>query len=194
ALIQKVVTERIPVAFGMDPIRDVQVLTPMRRGLLGAEGLNAMLSRVLNPNRGNVRLAAGDKVMQIKNNYEKGVYNGDVGFVDRIAEDGRTLMVRYDEPHERIVLYEPNDQDELVSAWAITIHKSQGSEYPAVIIPVHTQHYMMLRRNLIYTAITRGSRLVLLVGSRKALGLALRESTIVPRYGRLAERIRELMH
>jgi exodeoxyribonuclease V alpha subunit len=192
ALIEKLITERIPAAFGLDPVRDVQVLTPMHRGLLGSEGLNDMLSHLLNPNRAQTRLAPGDKVMQIKNNYDKGVYNGDVGFVDRLAEDRRTLLVRFEEPEERIIVYEPLEQDQLVPAWCITIHKSQGSEYPAVVIPIHTQHFMMLRRNLVYTAVTRGRKLVLLVGSRRALGLALREGSVVPRYGQLAERIKVL--
>jgi exodeoxyribonuclease V alpha subunit len=153
--------------------------------------LNQLLAELLNPSRPAARLAPGDKVMQIRNNYEKEVFNGDVGFVERYANDSHTLMVRFGEGDVRIVTYGPNEQEELVPAWAISIHKSQGSEYPAVVIPVHTQHFMMLRRNLIYTAITRGKQLVILVGSHKALRMALASHTVAPRYGRLAERFRE---
>jgi len=192
AIMRKLIQERMPAAFDLDPRRDVQVLTPMHRGALGAEGLNSALGELLNPRTTPARFAAGDKVMQIRNNYDKEVFNGDVGFIDSVAADGRTLLVRYEEPSPRLVPYEPAELDELVMAWAITIHKSQGSEYPAVVVPLHTQHFMMLRRNLIYTAVTRGKRLVVLIGSRKALGLGLRESTVRPRYGRLSELLEEL--
>ncbi len=189
----RMITERIPKAFGLDPGRDVQVLTPMHRGPLGSEGLNALLSELLNPVGRSVsplaRFAMGEKVMQIKNDYEKEVFNGDVGFVDRVAEDGKTLFVRFEEPEGRLVKYEDKDQDDLVTAWAITIHKSQGSEYPAVVVPLHTTHYMMLKRNLVYTAITRGKKLVVVVGSRRALTIALGDDTVQPRHGRLRDRL-----
>ena len=190
AIMRALVAERIPKRFGLQPKEDVQVLTPMHRGPLGASGLNDTMARLLNPHRGDRRLAVGDKVMQVRNNYDKEVFNGDVGFIERLAADGKTFVVRFE---RRVVTYEPQDQDQLVPAWAITIHKSQGSEYPAVVIPVHTQHFMMLRRNLIYTAVTRGKRLVVLVGSRRALGIAVREAGATPRFGRLAERLKELV-
>ncbi len=192
-IICRMIADRIPKAFGLDSRGDVQVLTPMHRGPLGAEGLNEMLGALLNPGRGRHRLAPGDKVMQIKNNYDKDVFNGDVGFVDRYADDEKTLLVAFDDgDRRRIRHYEPADQDQLVPAWAITIHKSQGSEYPAVVVPLHTQHYMMLRRNLVYTAVTRGKRLVVLVGSRKALSIAVGAGNVRRRHGRLAARLREL--
>ncbi len=182
---------RIRDAFGFDPKKDVQVLTPMHRGPLGSEGLNELVGGILNPTNEAARLGPGDKVMQVRNNYDKDVFNGDVGFVERYAADGRTLIVHFSEPNPRQVTYEVADQDQLVLAWAISIHKSQGSEYPVVIVPVHTQHYVMLRRNLVYTAVTRGKRLVILVGSRKAMRRALAAATMAPRYGRLAHRLRE---
>ncbi len=190
--IQKVITKRIPAAFGLDPGRDVQVLTPMHRGPLGTEGLNAMLNVVLNPDGEGGRFRTGDKVMQIRNNYEKEVYNGDVGFVQRVTGNGKTLIVRFDEPNTRLVTYDGDDVDQLVMAWAISIHKSQGSEYPAVIIPLHTQHYMMLRRNLLYTAVTRGRKLVVLVGSKRALRISVSDATVSRRYGGLVDRLREI--
>jgi exodeoxyribonuclease V alpha subunit len=190
-VIGALISHRIRDAFGFSPKREVQVLTPMHRGPLGSEGLNDLLGGILNPNRGGYRLAPGDKVMQVRNNYDKDVFNGDVGFVERYAEDGRTLVVHFAEPNPRQVLYEVADQDQLVLAWAISIHKSQGSEYPVVIAPIHTQHFVMLRRNLVYTAVTRGKRLVILVGSRKAMRRALGAATMAPRFGRLAQRLRE---
>ncbi|MFT7625658.1 MAG: exodeoxyribonuclease V alpha subunit [Myxococcota bacterium] len=195
AIISRMISERIPKAFGMDPRSDVQVLTPMHRGPLGSEGINEMLGQLLNPGRGRVRLAPGDKVMQIRNNYDKEVFNGDVGFIEGYANDERTLLVAFDEPGggRRMRHYDPADQEQLVPAWAISIHKSQGSEYPAVVIPLHTQHYMMLRRNLVYTAVTRGKRLVVLVGSRRALQMAVSAGSVRRRHGRLADRLRELV-
>ena len=192
-IMRKMIMERIPKAFQLDPRADIQVLTPMHRGALGSEGLNAMLGQMLNPGRGAVKLAPGDKVMQIRNNYEKEVFNGDVGFIDRYADDGRTLIVHFDDGTGiRVKRYESADQEQLTLAWAISIHKSQGSEYPAVVVPLHTQHYMMLRRNLVYTAVTRGRSLVVLIGSARALRMALSAAAVRPRFGRLAERFREL--
>jgi len=190
--IQKVLTRRIPAAFGLDPGRDVQVLTPMHRGPLGTEGLNALLNVLLNPDGKGGRFRAGDKVMQIRNNYDKEVYNGDVGFVQRVSADSKTLIVRFDDPKTRLVPYDGDDVEQLVMAWAISIHKSQGSEYPAVIIPLHTQHYMMLRRNLLYTAMTRGRQLVVLVGSKRALRISVSDATVSRRHGGLVDRLREM--
>jgi exodeoxyribonuclease V alpha subunit len=129
--------------------------------------------------------------MQVRNNYEKEVYNGDVGFVDRVAADGKALFVRYEEPVTRLVTYDAKEVDQLLMAWAISIHKSQGSEYPAVVIPVHTQHYMMLRRNLLYTGLTRGRKLVVLVGTQRALRIAVSDATVSRRFGGLLDRMRD---
>jgi exodeoxyribonuclease V alpha subunit len=173
----QVVAERIPRRFGLDPIRDVQVLCPMNRGGLGARALNADLQRLLNPRdtpaleRFGTRFTAGDKVMQIENDYDRDVYNGDVGIVVAIDPEEETLVVEID---GRAVPYDASDLDQLVLAYATTIHKAQGSEYPAVVVPLTTQHYTMLQRNLLYTAITRGRRLVVIVGQRRALAIAVR--------------------
>jgi exodeoxyribonuclease V alpha subunit len=181
AIIDRIVTmlrDRIPKAFGLNPFRDVQVLSPMNRGALGTEALNTCLRDVLNPANGGVEIErfgskfrVGDKVLQKRNNYPKEVFNGDVGRIAAIDENERELTVDFD---TRAVVYDFGELDELALAFCLTIHKSQGSEYPAVIIPVHTQHFMMLQRNLIYTGITRGKKLVVLVGSRKALEMAVR--------------------
>ncbi len=169
--------ERIPKAFGLDPFRDVQVLTPMNRNALGAEALNLCLQEVLNPPKGGAeverfgwKFRAGDKVMQTRNNYDKEVFNGDVGRITAIDESERELVVDFD---GKPVEYDFGELDELSLAFCLTIHKSQGSEYPAVVIPLHTQHFMMLQRNLLYTGITRGKKLVVLVGNRKALEMAV---------------------
>ena len=184
-------TERIPNKFGLDPLRDVQVLTPMRRNILGTDNLNVELQKALNPSgdaivRGGTTFRAGDRVMQLRNNYDKDVFNGDVGFVRAISADDRSLVVDYD---GRPVKYDAGDLDELVLAYATTIHKSQGSEYPAVIVLLHMQHYVMLQRNLLYTAITRGRRLVLLMGVPYAVDRAIATNTVRERRTSLALRI-----
>ena len=184
-------TTRIPRKFGLDPLQDVQVLTPMRRNILGAENLNVELQKALNPTgdaiiRGGTAFRAGDRVMQLRNNYDKDVYNGDVGFVKSVEPASRSLVVTFD---GRPVQYGPGDLDELVLAYATTVHKSQGSEYPAVIVIVHTQHYVMLQRNLLYTAITRGRKLVLLMGVPYAVEKAISNNTVRERRTGLAERL-----
>ena len=184
-------TTRIPGKFGMDPLEDVQVLVPMRRNLLGTENLNLELQKALNPNgdavsRGGTQFRAGDRVMQLRNNYDKDVYNGDVGFVKAVNADDRSLVVAFD---GRPVRYDAGDLDELVLAYATTIHKSQGSEYPAVIVIIHTQHFVMLQRNHLYTAITRGKRLVLLMGVPYAIDQAIKTNAVRERRTGLAERL-----
>ena len=191
--VQKLLTivhERIPKAFGLDPVRDIQVLCPMNRGGLGARSLNIELQKVLNP-PGETRVerfgwtfCPGDKVMQIENDYDREVYNGDLGIISRINMEESELIVVFD---GREVTYGFGELDELVLAYATTIHKSQGSEYPAVVIPVTTQHYPILARNLLYTGVTRGKRLVVLVGQRKALAIAVRNHGARRRWSKLRE-------
>jgi exodeoxyribonuclease V alpha subunit len=189
-LILKLVAERIPARFGLDPIQQVQVLTPMARGSCGSRALNAALQERLNPDpseqveRFGWRFAPADKVMQIANDYEKEVFNGDLGTVDSIDADNSELTVLFD---GRAVTYGWGELDTLVPAYACTIHKSQGSEYPAVVIPVLTQHYTMLQRNLLYTGLTRGKRLVVLVGQKKALAMAVKNHLGRKRWTKLAE-------
>lgn len=188
------VHERIPQRFGFDTVDDIQVLTPMHRGVVGAENLNRQLQQTLNPQdayvgRGELRFGLHDKVMQIKNNYEKNVFNGDIGRVDRIDAPTKTVTVRFD---DRTIPYDFNEMDELVLAYAISVHKSQGSEYPAVVIPVTTAHYLLLQRNLIYTGITRAKQLAVLVGTRQAMAMAVKNNTPHRRHTRLAHRLREM--
>ncbi len=185
-----VVRERIPARFGLDPVRDVQVLCPMNRGSLGARSLNVELQRVLNP-PGPVRVerfgwtfCPGDKVMQVANDYERDVFNGDLGLITAIDAEEGTLSVSFE---GRAVEYGFGELDELVLAYATTIHKAQGSEYPVVVIPLATQHYAMLARNLLYTGVTRGRRLVVLVGQRKALAMAVRNAGARKRWSKLRE-------
>jgi exodeoxyribonuclease V alpha subunit len=164
----------------------------MHRGELGAGNLNQLLQDALTAGapelrRGARTLRAGDRVMQMRNDYDKEVFNGDVGQVERVDVEGSALTVRFE---DREVAYEGEELDELSLAYAATVHKSQGSEYPAVVIPVHTQHFVMLQRNLLYTAVTRGKRLVVLVGTRKALALAVRNGDVAARATRLAWRLR----
>jgi exodeoxyribonuclease V alpha subunit len=192
AKIIAVVRDRIPKAFGLDPIRDVQVLCPMNRGGLGARSLNIELQKCLNPpgenrvERFGWTFCPGDKVMQVENDYDREVYNGDLGIVQRIDHEEGELVVGFD---GRDVSYGFGELDELVLAYATTIHKSQGSEYPAVVIPLMTQHYMMLARNLLYTGVTRGKRLVVLVGQRQALAIAVRNQGARRRWSKLREHL-----
>jgi exodeoxyribonuclease V alpha subunit len=198
ALILKVVGERIPARFGLDPVGDVQVLCPMARGGCGSRSLNVELQKLLNPDptehveRFGWRFAPGDKVMQIANDYEKEVFNGDVGTIDAIDEGNSELSVLFPTSENgaagvRAVVYGWGELDTLVPAYACTIHKSQGSEYPAVVIPLLTQHYAMLQRNLVYTGLTRGKQLVVLVGQKKALAMAVKNHLGRRRYTKLAE-------
>ncbi|HEV3261130.1 MAG TPA: ATP-dependent RecD-like DNA helicase [Gemmataceae bacterium] len=189
------VREHIPRRFGLDPFRDIQVLTPMNRSELGARNLNARLQDVLNPpgagpavQRYGWTFRVGDKVLQTVNDYQKEVFNGDIGRITAIDAVDQLLTVEYD---GRPVAYDFGELDELTLAYGLTIHKSQGSEYAAVVIPLHTQHYMMLQRNLLYTGITRGKRLVVLVGSRKALSIAVDRQDTSQRYSALGWRLRE---
>lgn len=192
--IVQVVTERIPQRFKLDPINEVQVLTPMNRGDLGARNLNQLLQARLNPpqdgkpqvEKFGYAFRVGDKVLQTENDYDKDVFNGDLGIVTKVDLDESELSVDYD---GRIVVYDFGELDELVPAYAMTIHKSQGSEFPAVVIPVHTQHYMMLQRNLLYTGITRGKRLVVLVGMPRAVAIAVKRADAVKRYSSLRSRL-----
>jgi exodeoxyribonuclease V alpha subunit len=186
----ELVKTRIPKRFGLDPIRDIQVLCPMNRGGVGARSLNIELQAALNP-AGNRKVerfgwtfAPGDKVMQIENDYDKEVYNGDIGYIDDIDPADDELTVSFD---GRAVTYGFGELDILVPAYAATIHKSQGSEYPAVVIPLMTQHYAMLQRNLLYTGVTRGKQLVVLVGQRKAVAIAVRNVSGRRRWSKLSE-------
>jgi exodeoxyribonuclease V alpha subunit len=187
-----VVRERIPRRFGLDPVRDIQVLCPMNRGGVGARSLNAALQAALNPPReGEARVerfgwsyAEGDKIMQVENSYERELYNGDLGVVRSVDPEESVLTAEFD---GREVAYSFGELDELALAYATTVHKAQGSEYPAVVIPVTTQHYPMLQRNLFYTGITRGKRLVVLVGQRRALGIAVRDEKTRRRWSKLGE-------
>jgi exodeoxyribonuclease V alpha subunit len=183
--------EKIPGKFRYDPIEDIQILTPMHRGIVGAANLNAELQKALNPSQDElVRTGKvfkrGDKVMQIRNNYDKEVFNGDVGRISRIDREAQEVIVQYD---GRPVSYEYSELDEIVVAYAVSVHKSQGSEYPVIVMPVHTQHYMLLQRNLLYTGITRGKRLVILVGTMKAIAIAVKNSKTQQRYTLLKERL-----
>lgn len=188
--IVELVKIRIPRRYGLDPVRDIQVLCPMQRGGVGARSLNVELQAALNPagerkvERFGWTFAPGDKVMQLDNDYEKEVFNGDVGFVEGVDLEAGELAARFD---GRLVTYGFGELDALAPAYAVTIHKSQGSEYPAVVIPVLTQHYTMLQRNLIYTGVTRGKRLVVLVGQPKAVAIAVRGVAGRRRWSKLRE-------
>jgi exodeoxyribonuclease V alpha subunit len=186
--------DRIPRRFYLDPIRDIQVITPMHKGDVGTINLNRVLQKLLNPQGTRSMVAAGtfrvgDKVMHLKNNYAKDVFNGDIGTVAAIEKKGGGVAVDYD---GRQVDYDTAELDELTLAYAISVHKSQGSEYPAVILPLLTQHYILLQRNLLYTAITRGKQLVVIVGSTRAVEIALANDTPQRRLSGLSRRLKRL--
>ena len=187
----ELLTQRIPKRFGFNPMTDIQVLTPMRRNQLGSENLNALLQAALNPTGPEVsrfgrQYRQGDRVMQVRNNYDKETYNGDVGIIQSVDAAAQSLTVIYE---DRPVKYEFAELDELLHAFACSIHKSQGSEYQAVIILLATQHFKLLQRNLLYTAMTRGKKLVCLVGSRKAVHIAIRNNQIRMRRTGLSRRL-----
>ncbi|MCF7885002.1 MAG: ATP-dependent RecD-like DNA helicase [Candidatus Marinimicrobia bacterium] len=186
-LILELVKTRLPDKYNYDPIRDIQVLTPMYRGETGASQLNELLQERLNPNRielsrGGNKYKIGDKVMQLRNNYDKEIFNGDHGFITNIDEINQLVQIKFD---DRIVDFDYPDLGELTLAYAISIHKSQGSEYPCVVMPITTQHYIMLQRNLLYTGITRAEELLIVIGSKKALAIATRNNKVNERYSSL---------
>ncbi len=187
------VRHRLPAKYSFDPVADIQVLTPMNRQSLGTKALNNALQSAVNPpnelkfeiERFGVTFRVGDKVIQTSNNYDKEVFNGDIGHLIAIDTDPTRLQVRFD--GERLVTYEPGELDELALAYALSIHKSQGSEFPCVVIPVSTQHYILLERSLVYTAITRAKKLVVLVGDPKALEMAVQRQQSRRRWTGLRE-------
>jgi exodeoxyribonuclease V alpha subunit len=190
-MVRRMVCERIPARFGFDRVDDVQVLSPMQRGTWGCRNLNAVLQEALNPTGPAIQrygwtFRVGDKVMQMRNDYDKDVFNGDIGRVVKIDEVEQEMMVRFD---DRPVKYDFNELDELHLSYATTVHKSQGSEYPVVVLPIHTQHYLMLQRNLLYTAVTRARKLVVLVGTLKALAIAVRNMDARRRVTLLRQRL-----
>ena len=192
--IVEIVKTKAPGKWGFDPVRDIQVIAPMYRGAAGVNNLNSRLQAELN---GDFRIAevklgsrlfrGGDKVMQTRNNYDKEVFNGDIGFIDSIDDDDNSLEVVID---NRFVVYDFSEMEEMMHAYCISTHRSQGSEYPAVVMPILTQHYMMLQRNLLYTAITRAKQLVILVGTRQAVHIAVDNNKVAERHSGLLQRLR----
>ncbi|MEE4351977.1 MAG: ATP-dependent RecD-like DNA helicase [Desulfatiglans sp.] len=190
-IILELVKNRVPHRFGFDPFEEIQVITPMHRGTVGAENLNVELQKELNPHEGGIttgnrNFRVRDKVMQIKNNYDKEVFNGDIGRVTRIEPENRDIAIAFD---GREVIYDYSELDEIVLAYAVSVHKSQGSEYPVVIMPILMQHYILLQRNLVYTAVTRGRKLVILVGTKKALAVGIKNDKTQKRFTYLRHRL-----
>ena len=191
-IILELAKKRIPQRFGFGAYDDIQILTPMHKGLVGASNLNDRLQAVLNPGEGGVMrgertFRINDKVMQVRNNYDKDVFNGDIGRISAIRYDEQQVSISFD---DRQVEYDFSELDEIVLAYAVSVHKSQGSEYPVVVFPILTQHFVLLQRNLIYTAVTRGRKLVVMVGSRKALAIGVNNNKTQQRYTRLQYRLR----
>ena len=190
-IILELTNTRIPRRFGFDPIDDIQVLTPMHKGVVGAGNLNRELQKTLNPvqdgvTRGDLSFRVNDKVMQIKNNYDKEIFNGDIGRIVGIRPDDHEVIIAFD---GRNVNYDFSELDEIVLAYAVSVHKSQGSEYPAIVIPILTQHYILLQRNLIYTAVSRGRELVVMIGTKKALAMGVNNDKTQKRYTYLRHRL-----
>ena len=193
--ILELVQDKLPKRYGIDPLQDIQVLTPMYKGVVGAENLNLFLQQHLNQDqrsvqRGSRVFKVGDKVMQIRNNYDKDVFNGDIGRLVKIDRENQEILVNFD---GRFVVYDFSELEDLVLAYAISVHKSQGNEYPAVIIPVMIQHFILLQRNLIYTAVTRAKQVVVLVGTKKALAIGIKNNKPQLRYSFLKERLIHLL-
>lgn len=193
--IVKLVTQRLPNRYGLNPSTEIQVLSPMKKGVIGTENLNQVLQQNLNPQenvllRGGYRFQIGDKVMQLRNDYNKEVFNGDIGYIKDIDSTDQQLVVHFE---EKEVIYESADLDELTLAYAISIHKFQGSECPCIVMPIHTSHFMMLHRNLLYTGITRGKRLVVLVGTKKALAIAVKNNKVQKRHTSLQQLLMETL-
>jgi exodeoxyribonuclease V alpha subunit len=188
------IKDRIPKRFNLDPLQDIQILCPMQRGGVGARALNIELQKALNPHYETGITKYGqifvvkDKVMQTTNDYDKEVYNGDMGIIKSINEEEQEVTITFD---GKDITYDYTDLDQLTHSYATTIHKSQGSEYPAVIIPITMQSYRMLKRNLIYTAITRAKKLVVIIGEKKALGIAVRNTKGLERYSKLKDLLLE---
>ncbi|MDY6863803.1 MAG: ATP-dependent RecD-like DNA helicase [Thermodesulfobacteriota bacterium] len=192
--IKYLVSTGIPKTFGFRAKDDIQVLSPMHKGIIGVNNLNCELQNLLNPYgkeffRNGRKFKVNDKVMQIENNYEKDIFNGDIGIITKIDEDRQEIRIRFE---ERELQYDYSEIDEVILAYAISIHKAQGSEYPAVIVPVHLQHYIMLQKNLLYTAITRGKKLVVLIGTKKAIAVAIKNNKVKERYTKLDERLKNV--
>lgn len=185
------VSSRLPRKYALDCFEEIQVLAPMKKGLIGTENINIVLQKLLNPQNSSIYRAGSefrvkDKVMQIRNNYQKEVFNGDVGRIERINADEQILDVCFD---KRLVEYAFHELDELVLAYAISVHKYQGSECPCIVMPVHTAHFKLLHRNLLYTGLTRGKKIVVLIGTKKALNLAIQNNEVKQRYTSLKEAI-----
>jgi exodeoxyribonuclease V alpha subunit len=192
-LVVEIVQKRIPSKFGFDPMTEIQVLSPMYRGAVGIQMLNERLQAALNPQRnraekklGNTVYRVGDKVLQTRNNYDKEVFNGDIGIIQAIDFTAQKLRVAFD---DRVVEYDWDEASDLLHAYAVSVHRSQGSEYPAVVMPIVPQHYMLLQRNLLYTAVTRARHLVVLVGMKRAVAMAVNNDQVARRYTALAWRL-----
>jgi len=193
-LVRQLCKERLPKNYGVDPVNQIQVLCPMLKGAVGAHNLNAVLQEALNPSDisvkyGGIFYKVNDKVMQIKNNYDKNVFNGDIGRITNIDREEKVVYIKFDENE---VEYDVTELDEVALAYAITVHKSQGSEYSIVIAPFTMRHYMMLQRNLLYTCVTRAKKVIVLVGSKKALGYCIKNSKSIDRNTMLVLRLKEL--
>lgn len=186
-------TSRLPAYYHVDSVQDIQVLTPMQRGICGEANLNQVLQEAMNPTalclrRGGTQYRLHDKVMQIRNDYDKEVFNGDIGVITKADQEERELTVNFD---DRGVVYDVTELDELTLAYATTIHKAQGSEYPIVVMPFTMSHYIMLQRNLLYTGVTRAKKILVIIGEKKALSFAIRNETTTARNTKLVERLRD---